>query len=56
MKKILLGLAAAGLGTMLAFSGAKAAEEANHAAGANAFPDQASGRNEVDLFRPLWIL
>jgi ubiquinol-cytochrome c reductase cytochrome c1 subunit len=38
MKKILLGLAAAGLGTMLAFSGAKAAEEANHAAEPTHFP------------------
>ncbi|MEP7454499.1 cytochrome c1 [Phyllobacterium sp. SB3] len=38
MKKILLGLAAAGLGTVLAFSGASAAEEANHAAEPTHFP------------------
>lgn len=38
MKKILLGLAAAGLGTMLAFSGANAAEETNHAAEPTHFP------------------
>lgn len=38
MKKILLGLAAAGLGTMLAFGGANAAEETNHAAEPTHFP------------------
>lgn len=38
MKKILLGLAAAGLGTMLAFSGANAAEEAHNAAEPTHFP------------------
>jgi ubiquinol-cytochrome c reductase cytochrome c1 subunit len=38
MKKILLGLAAAGLGTMLAFGGAFAAEEAHNAAEPTHFP------------------
>lgn len=38
MKKILLGLAAAGLGTMLVFSGANAAEEAHDAAEPTHFP------------------